>query len=137
MTEEIEKPRKREKPKIKKRGRTAEGLSIALEARQVQEMARLGAPEALQAVRDIITSEISADMAKIAAAHLILDRGYGKSTQTNINATVDADAKAKDINAKDLDQRISEALTSIERITGGARPKIESEKRPVDIRVLN
>ena len=127
----------KEKPKVRLRGRTPEGLSIVKEAREIQELARRSAPEALKAIHEIITSEVSADMAKIAAAHLILDRGYGKSTQTNINATVDADAKAKDISAKDLDQRIGAALERVERITGRTRPKIKSEKRPSDIRVLN
>lgn len=123
--------------KVKTTKRTPEQLKATLDFREIQEMARKSVPDAIRELTRIIGDEQSSDMAKIAAYHALADRGYGKSTQTNINANIDPDAKPSTVNAAELDARIAEALQRIERITGRAREKIESPQQSSDIRKYN
>lgn len=117
--------------------RTPEGVSIVKEAREIKEMAAKCVPDAIKALHEIITSEVSSDMAKIAAANSVWDRGYGKPTQTNINATVDPDAKPNQIDDRELDRRVAEALERVESITTRTREKIAVPERSSDLRKLN
>ena len=126
---------KMEKPKKSKR--TPEGESIVKEAREIKEMAAKCVPDAIRALHEIIKSEVSSDMAKIAAANSVWDRGYGRPTQTSINATVDADAKPNQIDDRELDRRVGAALERIENITARTREKITVPERSADLRKLN
>ena len=125
------------KSTVRKQKRTRVEVSIVKEAREIQDIARRSAPEALKALDTILKSEVASDMAKIAAANTILDRGYGKSTQVNVNASVNTDGKPQEIDGKELDKRIISTLNRVEAITGRKREKIQSEERPADVRVLN
>ena len=126
---------KMEKPKKSKR--TPEGESIVKEAREIKEMAAKCVPDAIRALHEIIKSDLSSDMAKIAAANSVWDRGYGRPTQTSINATVDADAKPNQIDDRELDRRIGAALERVEDITTRTREKITVPERSADLRKLN
>lgn len=123
--------------KMEKRKRTEEGESIVKEAKEIQEIARRMVPDALDALGKIVKSEVSSDMAKIAAYHALADRGYGRPTQTNINANIDADAKPNVVDGNELDKRITETLQRIESITSRERETLDSQERPADLRKLN
>ena len=124
------------KPKDKGR-RSPEGLKVVKEAREIQEMARRYAPDAIKAMGEILRSKVASDLAKISAANSMLDRGYGKAMQTNINATVNTDGKPSEIDEQELNRRISETIQRVEGITKRKREKIKSEDGPTDVRKLH
>jgi len=120
------------KPRINK-----ERESIVKEAREIKEMAARCVPDAIDALKDIITNPASSDMAKIAAANVVWDRGYGKPVQANINANMDVDAKPTEINDAELNRRIEDTLKRIEGATTGTSEEVDVPKRPSDLRKLN
>lgn len=117
--------------------RSLEGISIVKEAREIKEMAAKCVPDAIQALHEIIKSDVSSDMAKIAASNAVWDRGYGRATQTNVTATLDLDAKPNEISDAELDRRVGEALERVESITKRTREKIIVQERSSDLRKLN
>lgn len=123
--------------KVEKRRRSPESESIVKESREIQELARKHVPAAIERVAKILSDENSSDMAAIAAYHALADRGYGKPTQTNVNANMDMDAKPSEIASNDLDKRITEALERIERVTKRERETLESEVTPPNLRELH
>ena len=104
---------------------------------EIQEEARKYGADALKCLREIVNSKLASDVAKISAAQTLLDRGYGRPTQTNINAAVGTDGKATEVTQQELDRRVAETIENIERLTKRKREKIESEERPTDIRKYN
>lgn len=107
---------------------------------EVQEKARLSAEDAIRALVAIVNSNEANDSAKISAATILLERGYGRPTQTNINASVDNNGKPSEADGKELDERVRATLSRIERIKGApkrTREKIVSEERPSDLRKFN
>lgn len=127
--------------KVKKaRARIRQAIATGAE---IQAEARRYAVDALKALQEIVRSPISADVARISAAQTLLDRGYGRPTQTNVNATVNTDGKPQEITDQELNRRIEESLRAVEDITRAAgtpkrkREKIQSEDRPADIRKLH
>jgi hypothetical protein len=110
---------------------------IVKEAKEVQDIARSHAAKALEALSRIVDSQTAPDSAVIQAAGMLLDRGYGKAAQTNINANLDANADPKAVTATDLNKRIEAALRRVEGITGGELEEEQSEERPTDIRELH
>ena len=122
------------KKKISKRRRIRIKENVVREMREVQEIARMHADDAMRVAAEIMTSPASRNSDRLAAAQLVLDRAYGKATQTNVNANVDANGKAPEISSKELDSRIDTALNRIESITGRTAKPPKSEKRPPDIR---
>ena len=117
--------------------RSPESLKIAKDAREIQELARLHGAEAIKAYAKVLKSNVSSDLAKIAASNALLDRGYGKALQTSVNATVNTDGATKEIDGEELDRRVKETVERIERITKRKREKIKSPEQPVDLRKLN
>lgn len=108
--------------------------TIALEARQVQELGRQSAQAVMNMLRDVVNNPGERASDRIAAGNALLDRAYGKANQTNTNVNVDANGKATDVSRKELTTRIEETLKRVEELTGGA-PKAEpSQERPADIR---
>jgi hypothetical protein len=83
---------------------------------------------------DIMSNPRSPEAARIAAAAIVLDRGYGKASQTNINANVNANGKENEIDSSTLDDRIGRALKRVEELTGGARKAAAGKKRSSDVR---
>jgi PAS domain-containing protein len=122
--------------KKEKRKRLKLYETVAREQREIQEMARKGAAavmERLQAIAENSPNETAA----ISAGLVILDRGYGKATQTNVNATLDANGKATDVSGKELDARIQKVIERLEGITGGTPKAPKSKDKPVDLRKLD
>ncbi len=108
--------------------------SVAKEIREIQEIGRRHAESAMRRLAEIVENPESQDTAAIAAAQVLLDRTYGKASQTNINANLDANGKPTDVTSKELDTRIAKALKRVEDITGGATQAAKSQERPADLR---
>ena len=122
--------------KSRKRKRLRLLETVAKEAREIQEIARKNASAAMKRMAQIAQSSPN-ETAAIAATMLIMERAYGKATQTNINANLDANGKESDISQKELDTRIDTALKRIDSLTGGA-PKAAKSKAPsIDLRKLD
>ncbi len=111
----------------KKTRRTPESEGIVREAREITNLARKHAPAAIDALGKIIKKKHASEMAQIAAANSLLDRGYGKPTQ-NINQTVNTDGSAKEIDPRELDKRIASVIERIEGTRSRARKKIKGKK---------
>lgn len=111
----------------KKKRRTSESESIVREAREITDLARKHAPDAIARLGKIIRKDNASEMAQIAAANSLLDRGYGKPTQ-NINQTVTSDGSAKEVDPGELDRRIAKLIDRIEGARGRTRKKIKSKK---------
>ncbi len=117
-----------------KRQRVRLRETIVREAREIQEIARMAAGDAMECLKNIITDGESRTSDKLTAISLLLDRAYGKATQTNVNANVDANGKEADVSTAELQRRIDTALNRIEAVTGGTGQAGTSEDRSVDLR---
>ncbi len=122
------------KEKIAKRHRARLRENVQLEARELQNLARRMATDAMETLSDILDNA-QKDSDKIAAIQVILERAYGKATQTNVNANVDANGKSTDVTSKELDTRIAETLKRVESLTGRAPEEKKSEGGPPDVRI--
>lgn len=116
---------------------TKDELLTAMEAREMVDLARQKARKAMKVYEDVIDAETAADTAKIQAANAILDRAYGKATQTSVNTQVNADGKPTEIDDKELTRRIDEAVQRVEAVTRRTPEAPASEDRPSDLRKLN
>ncbi len=122
-----------EKRRQKKRKRIRLHLTIAKEAREIQDLARRSAAAVMKRLAEIAETSAN-EAAAIAAGQVLLDRAYGKASQTNINATVDTNGKPTDVSAKELDTRIEKALKRVDTLTGGTTKAPARKKQPVDVR---
>lgn len=125
----------KKRTRIRKRIRLRE--TVAKEAREIQEIARQRAVSAMNRLAEIIDNPASKDSDAIAAIAVTLDRAYGKATQTNVNANLDANGQNKDISATELNQRIEKALKRVAELTGGKPEAPPSKDRPADLRKRN
>jgi hypothetical protein len=116
--------RKRLKMKIKK--------AIALEAHELQQMARENATLAMQTLISISKNERAPEATRIAASQVILDRAYGKASQTSITASV-TNGKADTIDGGELDKRVARALKRVEELTDRTPKAPTSQKRPSNL----
>jgi hypothetical protein len=107
------------------------------EARDIQELARRFATDAMQALADVLTNPDSADSAKITAANSILDRAYGKAASTNLNVNANMDANPKDLDPGDLDRRIADTLMRVENLADKAHEEAKNSKRIINLRDYN
>ena len=107
---------------------------IILEYRQLMERVRLTAPDVLEEFEKMLNSANTRDADKIAIGQVLLDRGYGKANQPNINMNIDANGSPADISDKELNERIAEALKRVEDLTGRERKADPSKDKPADIR---
>jgi hypothetical protein len=105
----------------------------AKELADIQLEARRHTADILKEMVDIATSEIAMDTAKIAAAHFVYDRAYGKAAQTNINANVNSNGKPSEITGSALAKRIEAALKRVEELTGRGATPPTGEERPADL----
>lgn len=112
-------------------------LMTTMEARELMERARQLADKAMQVYEDIMDSDTAADTAKIAAANAVIDRGFGKATQTNVTAQVNADGKPSEIDDRELAARIEDAVERVRRVTTRAEQEAAGAERPADIRKFN
>lgn len=112
-----------------KRARARLTENVRAEARDIQNLARTHAARAMERIVELIeNSEKGSDI--IAAVGLLLDRAYGKASQTTVNANLDANGKPTEVTPKELDERIAEALRSIERLTAGEGQQEASQEEP-------
>lgn len=121
---------------IKKHNRERKRLreSLIKEARDIQSLARRYSEEAMHILAEIANDQAQPASSRIAAIEQIHSRAYGKPTQTNLNAVMDANGKNDDISSKELDTRINEALKRVESLTGGTPKEAKGKDRPTDIR---
>lgn len=101
---------------------------------EIQERARQIADKAMDRLEDILNADDAGDTAVIQAAVTVLERGYGKASQTNINANLDTNAKASDIDTPELRKRIESALKRVEGAASGVPEEGESKDGPPNIR---
>lgn len=111
--------------------------TVAREAREIQDFARKHATAAMERMAYIVNNPASPENAQIAAAAVILDRAYGRPTQTNTNLNIDANGKPTEVSTSELDRRIDEALRAVEALTGRARKAAKGKEQPADLRERN
>lgn len=111
--------------------------AIALEAHELQALARRSATAAMKTLIEISKNKRAPEATRIAASAVILDRGYGKASQTSITANVTNHGKTKEIDSTELDTRIRSALKRVEDLTNRAPKAGASKKRPADLRKYN
>jgi hypothetical protein len=110
---------------------------LAREARDIQDLARGFSEEAMEIAMQIARNEHAADSARLQAIAMVHDRAYGKAAITSINTNINANAKPSEINGADLDKRITEAISRIERLARREEQEAESQERPTHLRVYN
>ena len=137
MAENDPKPSMRERAMRKRRVRLEVKKRHALEAHELQRMARENALTAMKTLIEISENDRAPESTRIAASQAILDRGYGKSSQTSITANVTNHAKASEITADELDTRVRQALQRAEDLTNRTRKAPEGQKRSSDLHKLN
>jgi hypothetical protein len=99
-------------------------------------LARENASAAMQTLIEISKDKRAPQPSRIAASAVILDRGYGKSSQVTMSANLNT-GKANEITGDELDKRIGQTLKRVEELTRRAPKAPPSEKGPRDIRKLN
>jgi len=124
------------KHKLKKRKRLRLKATIAKEMRDIQEFARKHALAAMEKAADIVANSDN-ETTVLQGIQIVLERAYGKASQTNINASVSGDGKATEITAKQLDERIAKALQRVEELSRGAKQTPSRKERLVDLRKLD
>lgn len=108
----------------------------ALEMHELQELARQSARGALETLVEISGNKRAPEAARIAASVSVLDRGYGKASNTTITANV-SNGKAADLTGDELDRRVKQALKRVEDLTRRTPQKAEGPRKPSDLRKLN
>ena len=111
--------------------------TIVKEAREIQDLARKHATQAILRAAEIINDPHAPGNIAMAAADLILNRAYGKPNQTNTNLNVDANGKASEVSGTELDQRITTALKRVEALTGREAKAPAGKKQSADLRKLD
>jgi hypothetical protein len=107
---------------------------VIREAKEIQDIARMHALDAIKALVKIMNSETASDQAVITAANVMLERGYGKAIQSNINQNYNTDAKPTEVNQAELDRRIEAALNRVEELTGGKGKEEPRQNGSSDLR---
>jgi hypothetical protein len=136
--ESDEKDHKAYRPEAMKRTRLTINIHKmrALEAHELQKIARESAEDAMSTLKEICKNKRAPEATRIAASSVILDRGYGKASQTSITANV-SNGKARDITAEELDKRTTAALQRVEELTNRAPKERKSTERPAHLHKLN
>lgn len=127
------KPAYREAAMKRKRAKLKLKRAIALEAHELQQIARESASLAMSTLKEIAANKRAPEPSRIAASAVILDRAYGKASQTSITASVTS-GKETDIDGAELDKRIDATLKRVEALTNRAPKKRARPNRPVNVR---
>jgi hypothetical protein len=127
------------RPKAMKRKRAVlqTKKAIALEAHEIQTMARENASVAMNTLVEISKNKRAPEAPRIAASQVILDRAYGKASQTSITANVTSNGKKSDLDGTELNKRIDSTLKRVEELTNRAPKAGTSQKRPINLRKYN
>lgn len=120
----------------RKRIKMKEKKAIALEAHELQQIARENATLAMSTLVEISANKRAPEATRIAASAVILDRAYGKASQTSITANV-GNGKASDIDSNELDNRIKRALKRVEDLTNRTPKAGTGENRSDNFRKLH
>ena len=86
------------------------------EVGHIRELARAHTEAAIQALVDGLGSEN--DRTRVAAAEALLDRGWGRAPQTNVNIEVEPDA---DLEGRPIDELIDEAKRIAKELAAAKR----------------
>ena len=130
------KPAYREAAMRRKRAKLKMKNAIALEAHELQQIARENATLAMTTLAEIAGNPRAPEPSRIAASAVILDRAYGKASQTSITANV-SNGKESEINSTELDKRITKALKRVDDLTNRAPKAGKSKNRPANLRLYN
>lgn len=112
----------------------ARNEKIQTEIKDIQDIAREMSENSMRVLDEIQNNPDATDSARILAATTIIDRAYGKPTVTSMNLNLNQGVNPSEINAVELDTRIAEALSRIERLTNREAKAPESEVRPPNLR---
>lgn len=110
---------------------------VALEARELQDLARRTAEKAFRALERVVDNPEAPPSAILTAANMILDRAYGKAAVTTFNINASMDAKPQELDDAGIATRINEALQRVERLAEGEGKTIEGTARPINLREYN
>jgi hypothetical protein len=130
------KPCCREQGMKRKRLRLKLKKAIALEAHELQQMARENATACMETLIEISKNKRAPEATRIAASSVVLDRAYGKASQTSITANI-TNGKANEVTGEELSKRIDGALKRVEAVTNRAPQKAKGKNRPADLRLYN
>lgn len=130
------KPAWRPEAMKRKRLKMKEKKIIALEAHELQQIARENATLAMNTLVEISGNPRAPEATRIAASSVILDRAYGKASQTSITANI-GNGKTNELSADELDKRVERALKRVEDITNRTPKAQPRKKRPVNLRLYN
>jgi hypothetical protein len=111
--------------------------TVAREAREIQNMARTHATQAMKRMAEIVNDPNAPDNIAVAAAEVIFNRAYGKPNQTNTNLNVDANGKLTEVSSTELNERVEEALRRVEAIAGRTAKTVKGKEQPADLRKLD
>lgn len=117
----------------RKRVQMKEKQAIALEAHELQQIARENATLAMSTLVEISGNKRAPEATRIAASSVILDRAYGKASQTSITASI-GNGKTSDLSAEELDKRVASALKRVEDITNRTGKARTSKDKPSNLR---
>jgi hypothetical protein len=120
--------RKPKHPRIKLREK------VAREAREIQTLARYYAAAGIQIAAQIMYDDTEPASARLQAIDLIESRAYGRPVQPNTNMNVDANGKPREVSSSELDRRINETLSAVERITGRTGKAAAGKEQLADLR---
>jgi|SRR5882724_623052 len=130
------KPALREEALKRNRIKLQQKRAVQLELHELQALARENATAAMRTLIEIVKNKRAPEATRIAASAVILDRGYGKASQTTITASI-TNGKADNLNSTELDNRISRALKRVEDLTNRTPKAGTSQKRPANLRLYN
>ena len=103
----------------KTRKRVEAAKTVAMEARECQEMAKKSMPAVFKRLQKIVEDPTTQDHHAIAAGIFFADRAYGKAIQPNLNTNVNENGNASEISDAELNKRINETLERVAAITSG------------------
>lgn len=98
--------------------------------------ARKHAMRAIETAVAIMDDDTVAPKTRLAAASLILDRGYGKPAQT-IDATISDERDIRDLTTSELARRAGELTSRIDELAARIAGTGTSPDEPADVRQLN
>lgn len=126
----------RKRAMLRNRLKLAKAKAVALEHHELQQLARENATLAMQTLIEISRNPRAPEATRIAASAVILDRGYGKASQTTITANV-GNGKNNQLTGDELDKRVDKALKRVEELTNRTRKAPPSPNGSPDLRKLN
>ena len=112
---------------------------IGLEYKEMQEIARQNAEDAMQVYLDIMRDPETAPSVKLAAADRVMERAFGKTAQMNLNINTSIDSNPMDLSDADLTREIKAIVGKVKTIeSGGSQTEeVEGEVRPKNLREYN